>query len=350
MHRSHEPDRHLGGPAISRRAAVGLGALSLFLAGCGTDASPALRRERVRAVTYLSESYEDLFPGIQGFIDATRAAGADIEMFDSGALLNADQIVPGMMRGVADVVFQTSSYVSASYPILGAYELPFVNQGFEQNRRALALDSPLHQMINDQLRPRGIELLSSMPTTIQWLFTVDRPVQAPEDVRGLRIRTAGHVEGETIKALGGSPVSMSSAELYEALERGTIDGMVSYMGTVISRDLQDIVKYGIEAHFGAYSVDAYCNADWHQGLSDATRDALRAGSEVYAAEGTQNLIDVHTASYRPLIEESDMELITLDEAAIEKFRSATAGVVDWWKSTIGDREIADRALSLVREA
>ncbi len=54
----------------------------------------------------------------------------------------------------------------------------------------------------------------------------------------MRIRVAGEIEGETVKALGAAPVSMGSAEVFEALQRGTIDGMMSYVGTVVSRDLQ----------------------------------------------------------------------------------------------------------------
>jgi TRAP-type C4-dicarboxylate transport system substrate-binding protein len=346
-----------GGPQLTRRAAVSLGALSLFLAGCGADsANPVSRGSRsltdVRAVTYLTPAYEDLYPGIEMFVEAIEAANSEVhvDMFDSGALLNADQIVPGLLRGVADVVFQTSSYVSASYPILGAYELPFVNDGFEQNRRALAHGGQLHELLNSQLRPRGIELLGSMPTTLQWLFTVDRPVRTPEDVRGLRIRTAGHVEGQTIRALGGSPVSMSSAELYEALERGTIDGMVSYMGTIISRDLQQVVKYATEAHFGAYSVDAYANADWYASLPASIQQALQEGGRVYSVQGTDNQIDLYENDYMPQIESSGMELIRLDAEEIERFKAATASVVDWWKSKIEDPAIAEEALRLVREA
>lgn len=342
-------------PRLTRRAVLSLGGLAAFLAGCGPG-SASSRGYRtltdIRAVTYLTPSYEDLYPAIEAFADTVTATGDEvtIDLFNSGALLNAEQSIPGLMRGVADIVFTTSSYVSASYPILGAYELPFVNDGFEQNRRALPPDGPLHELINGQLRPRGIELLASMPTTVQWVFTVDRPVRTPADMRGLRIRTAGHVEGQTVRALGGSPVSMSSAELYEAFERGTIDGMLSYMGTVISRDLQHVLRYGTEAHFGAYSVDAYANAEWFASIAPETQRVLQGAAEAYFHQGTENQAEVHAEEYRPLLENSGMELVQLDAAEIGAFKDATAAVIDWWHDKIGDRALSDRALELVRQA
>lgn len=344
------------GIPVGRRSMLALAGLPLLLAGCGTVGTNPLTRggrsaSDIRVATYLTPSYKDLFPGIEMFVDtAAKAEGVSVDLYDSGTLLNAAQTMPGLIQGVADVVVQTSSYVSTSYPILGVYELPFVNEGFEQIRRALAYDSPLSRLINETLRPRGLVSLGSITTTPEWLFTVDRPIEKPEDVRGLRIRTAGQVEGEMVKALGGSPVSMSSAELYEALERGTIDGMVSYMGTVISRDLQNVLNYGTEAHFGDYSVDAYANVDWYDSLPNATREALHSAGRKLTEQGTDHQVAVHEDKYRGIIENSGVELLRLDEQQIATFRKATTPVLEWWKQKVDDPELVDKALKLVRSA
>lgn len=352
----HSPPTDLPRAPIGRRRMLALAGLPLLLAGCGAaGTSPATRGGRsasdIRLATSLTPKYEDLYPGIEMFVDATADGnGVSVDLFDSGSLLNAEQMIPGLLQGVADVVIQTSSYVSTSYPVLGVYELPFVNEGFDQIRRALTFDGPLSRLINDALRPRGLVSLGSLPTTPEWLFTVDRPIEKPEDVRGLRIRTAGHVEGETIRALGGSPVSLSSAELYEALDRGTIDGMVGYVGTVISRDLQNVLRYGTEAHFGDYSIDAYANVRWYDSLPEATRQALSAGGRAMSVDGTEKEVSINENEYRTIIENSGVELHTVDRAQTEAFRSATTPVLDWWKQKVGDTEFAEKALKLVRSA
>jgi TRAP-type C4-dicarboxylate transport system substrate-binding protein len=251
---------------------------------------------------------------------------------------------------VADIVFQTSSYVSSSYPILGAYELPFVNDGVEQTQRALQVEGPLYDLLNEELGKKGLRLVGSMPTSVEWIWTMDTPIRKPEDMQGLRIRTAGEVEGETVKAMGGSPVSMSSSEVYQALERGTIDGMISYMGTVISRDLQQVLRYGTVGHFGDYSVDAYVRADWYDSLESKDQAAMLAGARKYLEDGTAHQLQVHEQDYLPKIKQAGMELFEPTGADLQAFQQTVAPVYAWWRERVGSRAKADRALQLVRSA
>ncbi len=166
----------------------------------------------------------------------------------------------------------------------------------------------------------------------------------------MRIRVAGEIEGETVKALGGAPVSMGSAEVFEALERGTIDGMMSYVGTVVSRDLQEIIRYGTAAHFGAYTVDAYCRADWYAEQTPQARTALDDAGRALYRDGTEVMAGVHEKEYFPAVAKGGVELIEPTEAELAAFRSAVAPVYGRWQGLLGDPAVADRAVELIRNA
>jgi TRAP-type C4-dicarboxylate transport system substrate-binding protein len=333
-------------------AAAGWGLAGVAAAGCGR-AEAAGGVETVTTATYIPQSYDDLYPGIQTFVDTVSAASGGrlaCDMFDSGTLLGAEQLLPGLLLGVADVMFQTSSYVSSSYPVLGAMELPFGAEDFAKQRRALAPDGPLYALVNEQLAGQGVRLLGGMPCTFEYLWTVDRPVLTPEDVRGLRIRVAGEIEGETVKALGGAPVFMGSSEVFEALERGTIDGLMSYLGTVVSRDLQEIVRYGTRAHFGAYTVDAYCRTEWYSEQPPELRAALDEAGRALYRDGTEVMAGVHEGEYLTSVVEGGVELVEPGGAELEAFRAAVAPVYGRWEHLIGDPAVSDRAVALIDEA
>lgn len=348
---------------LGRRGFLTLAAASATLAACGApttssggggdDAGGTASDGSVTIATYIPPSYKDLYGAFTTFMDTgTEASGGALsfEMFDSGTLLAADQLIPGLTRGVCDIAMTTSSYVSTTYPVLGCYELPFINDGTDQTLRALQIDGDLFNLINEELGKKGLRLIASMPTAPEYIWTVDNPVRTPDDLKGLRIRTAGAVEGETVKALGGAPVSMSSAEIYEALERGTIDGMISYPGTVISRDLQEVLRYGTAGHFGLYAVDAYVRKDWWEGLDDGTRSALQDAAKAYQDTGTTEQLKVHEEDYFPAMEEAGMEIIELTADEEAPFKDATSSVVDWWRGNVGDEATADKALELVQNA
>jgi TRAP-type C4-dicarboxylate transport system substrate-binding protein len=339
---------------VSRRSflsAAGLGLASVGLAGCAS--ASAATGGTITTATYIPQSYDDLYPGIQTFMDTLASASGGrmtCDMFDSGTLLGAEQLLPGLLLGVADVMFQTSSYVSSSYPILGAMELPFGAEDFAKQRRALDPDGPLLALVNGELAKQGVRLLGGMPCTFEYLWTVGRPIRAPEDVRGLRIRVAGEIEGETVKALGGAPVFMGSSEVFEALEKGTIDGLMSYVGTIVSRDLQEIVRYGTRAHFGAYTVDAYCRADWYATQPPDLRAALDAAGRALYRDGTEVMAGVHERDYLPSVTAAGVELVEPAGAELEAFRGAVAPVYGRWQHLIGDPAVADRALQTIEAA
>jgi TRAP-type C4-dicarboxylate transport system substrate-binding protein len=327
-------------PAFGRRAflsAAGLGLAGLGLAGCAGAQAATPGASLLNTTTYIPQSYDDLYPGVQTFMD-------------SGALLGAEELLPGLLIGVTDVMFQTSSYVSSSYPILGALELPFGAEDYAKQRRAIDPNGPLFALVNAKLAEQGVRLLGGMPCTFEYLWTVDRPIVAPEDVRGLRIRVAGEIEGETVKAMGGAPVFMGSSEVFEALERGTIDGLMSYLGTIVSRDLQEIVRYGTRAHVGAYTFDAYCRADWYAQQPPDLQAALDAAGEAVYRDGTQVMVDVHEKEYLPAVLEGGVEIVEPNEAQLAAFREAVAPVYGRWRDLLHDPAVADRVLHAIETA
>lgn len=329
-----------GGDAEDDTASTGTGA------GGGAAAEPI----EITAATYIPPSYNDLYGGFETFMEEAESAsdGAiTFDWYDSGTLLEADQLVPGLTQGVADVIFTTSSYISSTYPILGVYELPFVTNNYEDQRAALAFDSELRTFLNEQLGEQNLMSIGTMPTTYQNIWTVDKPITTPEDMKGMRIRVAGPLEGRTIEALGGSPVTMSSAEVYEALERGTVDGLMSYIGTIPGRSLQEVVDYGTAAPFGAYSVDAYVRADWFEGLSESQQEALLEAGRVYTEEGTDAMVEVHEGEYLETIEAAGVEIVELDAEQTAAFEEAVAVTYDQWRETVGDTATADEALELM---
>lgn len=318
--------------------------------GGGGDAEGGAEALEITAATYIPPSYDDLYGGFETFMDEAEGASdgqLTFDWYDSGTLLEADQLVPGLTQGVADLIFTTSSYISSTYPILGVYELPFMLDDFEAQREALAFDGELRAFLNEQLAEQNLMSIGTMPTTFQWLWTADKQVTSPEDIKGLRIRVAGPLEGRTVEALGGSPVTMSSAEVYEALERGTIDGLISYIGTIPGRSLQEVLKYGAAAPFGAYSVDAYVRADWFQGLPEAHQEALLEAGRVYSEKGTEEMAQIHEDEYRAAIETDGVEITELDADQVAAFEAAVAKTYDEWKATVKDEATADQALELM---
>ncbi|SPJ25860.1 TRAP transporter substrate-binding protein DctP [Palleronia abyssalis] len=55
-------------------------------------------------------------------------------------------------------------------------------------------------------------------------FHTNKSMTTLEDLEGMRLRVSGNEQGRILERLGGSQVSMAGGEVYQALERGVIDG------------------------------------------------------------------------------------------------------------------------------
>ena len=62
----------------------------------------------------------------------------------------------------------------------------------------------------------------------QIISTVKKPVKTLEDLKGLKIRATGR-PADILKAVGGTPVGVEMADMYDGLQRGVVDGVLSSM-------------------------------------------------------------------------------------------------------------------------
>ncbi|MFH1480860.1 MAG: TRAP transporter substrate-binding protein DctP [Pseudomonadota bacterium] len=55
-------------------------------------------------------------------------------------------------------------------------------------------------------------------------FRTNKPINTLADMKGMKLRASGKFQGDLLKSLGVSHVMLSAAEVYQALEKGTVDG------------------------------------------------------------------------------------------------------------------------------
>ena len=173
-----------------------------------------------------------------------------------------------------------------------------------------------------------------------------RPLTKPEDFRGLQLRGYGQIPAETIKALGASPVTMSSGEVYMAIQRGTIDGQTSGTTAMYQRKIYEVAKYlTMTNHAFCEFVLAMNNTSWEQlteeqkqlvtQCAEETRDEIRQQTKEEDLKAMQKLKD------------SGMEVYTIPAEDIPLWQDATLEVRENFIRNTGDlgRQLVDQCLS-----
>ncbi|MDY7033670.1 MAG: TRAP transporter substrate-binding protein DctP [Thermodesulfobacteriota bacterium] len=302
--------------------------------------------------TYAGPAYKDAWQPLQNFVDYINERGkgnVHIDFYHSGTLLKAKQLLPGLMQGTADMIFHTDSYIMGTFPILGIFELPFLYNDVASKIKNNTIGSPLYKLINQELAKKNIFMITAgLMLTSEYLWTKNRPIRKPDDLNGLRIRAAGRIEAMVVKTLGGASTYIPSAETYEALSRGTIDGIMSYLGTVPARGLQAHLKYVNKSYFAAYGEQLYIRLDKWKNLPPEIRDLILEAGRFLEKQSIEYVMPYHEKNYWPLIKKAGIEIIEPTPEEEEAFKDKLKPVLDWWKKQLPPG-VGERAIKLATE-
>jgi TRAP-type C4-dicarboxylate transport system substrate-binding protein len=108
--------------------------------------------------------------------------------------------------------------------------------------------------------------------------TVTRPVEKPEDLRGLRLRTPSPAISEMVSFLGGTPVGMPPTDVYESLQKGVLDGTVFPWDAMGAFRLNEVVKHHADAKAYTTCFFFVMNQASYDKLSDPVKKAIDAMS------------------------------------------------------------------------
>jgi tripartite ATP-independent transporter DctP family solute receptor len=165
----------------------------------------------------------------------------DIQVFPASTLGKETDINQGMQLGTVDMIISGPSFAARSYPRLGIAYYPFI---FRDGDHLLAYSkSAVFKEMTDEFRAKtGIQITAytyygARHTTSQKAFTTC------EGMKGLKIRVPDvPVYVATPKACGANPTPIAFAEVYLALQNGTVDAQENPLTTIEAKKFYEVQK------------------------------------------------------------------------------------------------------------
>lgn len=153
--------------------------------------------------------------------------------------------------GVVDIAHGLHGIPRGRFPRTSLVDMPFLTTSAAVATRALWAIYPEH------LAPeyKGLKVLALHAHNGGLIHTRDKKVTTIEDLKGLRLRTPSPAVSLMLEQLGAVPQGLPPGQVYEALQKGTIDGTVFPWDPVNSFKLAEVLKYHLDA--GAYTVSFF---------------------------------------------------------------------------------------------
>ncbi len=160
--------------------------------------------------------------------------------------LTGFEAVRVMRSGLLDFADVLGTYVGGELPILEAPDLPGLYRDYETAVKGYS--SWLGGVKKYEDRIGGV-VLGAYLWPQQVVFS-RKPVRGTDDFKGLKLRIFGPAQTELVRALGGEPVSLAFAEVYTALERGTVDAGLTGNYSGFALKWFEVTKHIVDINVG----------------------------------------------------------------------------------------------------
>lgn len=176
-----------------------------------------------------------------------------------------------------------------------------------------------------------------------------KPIRTADDLKGQRIRAYGEYTAIFLQAQGAAPVVMSSGDMYMALQRGTLDAILSSTSAIVDRKLFEVGKYmwDKDTTLSLPFILAF-NLDFWKKLPPNLQKILTDGA-IEVQEWSKKYTLTSDDDYKKTLKEKGVTFIPLDPKEWQKIQDKATPALDAaYKKNVGE-EKGQKILSIIKK-
>jgi len=258
-----------GGGSTSSSAASAAGSTSGSEAA-GTSSDPVVQIKFAGVTSFSAKEASEVFKEV-----AERESGGSLEitLYPDNMLADDRVAIETTQFGDIDIATSSTSPLCTMYADFYLFDAPYL---FLSKQDVYDfIDGETGRAILDGMESIGLKGLCLWENGFRNFTNNKIAVSKPEDVATMKIRTMeNEVHIAAWKALGANPTPMAFAEVFTALQQGTIDGQENPLGIIDGNKFQEVQKYvSLTQH--VYTPYIICmNLDKWNSLTDNQKAAM----------------------------------------------------------------------------
>ena len=172
-------------------------------------------------------------------------------------------------------------------------------------------------------------------------LSANKPLRLPGDAAGLKFRIQNSdVLLAQFRALGANPQKMAFAEVYQALQVGTVDGQENTWSNIYSQKYYEVQKFITESNHGVLDYMVVTSNDFWQGLPDDVRGELTRIMDEVSADVNRNANELNEGDKKRIEEAGTSRIIELDKDQRQAWKKQMEPVWGKFEDAIGADTLA----------
>ena len=266
-----------------------------------------------------------------------------VELYPNNELGNPPEVLEQNVLGVIDMSLPTQGQLAKYSKKFGCVMLPFAFKDYDQAYKVL--DGPFTAWARKDLEDAGLIFLSNWEWGFRNLTNSVRPINNPDDVKGLKIRTPPELPNQAaMEALGATVQTIQFSELLMALKQGVVDGEENPVSVIYSFKIYETQKYlAMTGHTYNCMVHVMSKKTWDKLSKDQQKIVMEESKK--AGDYMRKTLRDAEADQTKKLQELGMQITWPDVA---KFKAKMGPAYERMKASVGEDNL-NHFLKLIEE-
>ncbi|MGN1001456.1 MAG: TRAP transporter substrate-binding protein [Oscillospiraceae bacterium] len=258
----------------------------------------------------------------------------NITIYSGGSLASGTAALDALRTGVCDIAWIYPQYFSGQFPLSEVVSLPIGISSVPQGVEVLYSLYEKYPELQEEVSEFVPLMIHTNPTN-KICTTEAHPVYSVSDLKGLTYRASAGMASDLLIAWGATPIQMAPGDIYQAVQKGTVDGFVFDWSGMVSFGLQEVTGYLVTypVYCGPYYL--MMNKDSFNKLPEDLQQIILEHSGKEASLGLAWTFEGDERSGYETCVAAGCVPIDLTEEAAAEFASYYDGIIDTWKEKNG---------------
>jgi TRAP-type C4-dicarboxylate transport system substrate-binding protein len=268
--------------------------------------------------------------------DVNKASGGELEvkLFYGPSIANFGNVYDRVTQGVVEVGFGMSGQFGGQFRQSEVASLPFLSDNCVEASVATwrLYENGVLAREYERVKPLALFHLTSSS-----FHTRSKPLKTMEDFKGVKFAVTSRTSGEYLEMLGGVAVSMQPSEVYQALQRGVVEGTALGWPAVPTFKIEEVAKYHLDVFYTVNPAFVFMNKDGYAKLSGKAKAAIDKYSGEAYSRRLGEVTDRMDANGREQTRSHAGQVFTaIDAGELERWKKLFAPVTEEWVKTTPD--------------
>ncbi|MBV1789945.1 TRAP transporter substrate-binding protein [Marinobacterium sp. D7] len=253
-------------------------------------------------------------------------------------------------EGQADIGYGSQGYTPGRFTLYKMVEFPFA--GDSAVGTSVAYWRVYKKYLEQAGEYKDVKVLGLFTHGPGHIHNIKRTVNSKADLNGLKMRVGGGFMNDLASELGAVTLQKPSPSSYELLSSGVADGTLFPLESVVSFNVQNIVKHTTLVPGGLYNFGFFLvmNKERFEALSEQDQAAIDSVSGEALARLAGQMWDKWDAKGLEAITANGNEVVTADAAFMKEISDSAAPMeAKWLEEAAGKGVDGEAALAEFRQ-